>query len=262
MYISSSRSPLLESTFWAKMWPISPPPAVSSFGTQLDKNATVVSSPAISKMQFVLSLFSTSQVSSSIFRYSNGNTGPETLENLQSWIDLFRDNRGDRTVMALCGNKSDLGKSFLCYVGNTTRKSFQKSRKNTKWDTTKHQPWTEVTSKTCFSGSSMTLSWCSRRGERNCKKTTSSCLLWPLNSWSQKDIQLRQTKARASAKSLGWSWSRNRCGEGYAVTCNETECWFPFLFIIQEKVSSLRVIFIRIEKLLEKWWKSCNSTLK
>lgn len=35
---------------------------------------------------------------------------PETLDNLQSWIDLFRDNRGERAIMAVCGNKNDLAK--------------------------------------------------------------------------------------------------------------------------------------------------------
>jgi len=39
--------------------------------------------------------------------------GSETLESLQSWIELFRDNRGDKTVMAVCGNKCDLPKYFL-----------------------------------------------------------------------------------------------------------------------------------------------------
>jgi GTPase SAR1 family protein len=62
-------------------------------------------------MQSALSLFSTSQVDPSSPRYCFDHQGPETLDNLQSWIDLFRDNRGDRTVMAICGNKCDLGKS-------------------------------------------------------------------------------------------------------------------------------------------------------
>jgi GTPase SAR1 family protein len=35
------------------------------------------------------------------------------LESLQSWIELFRDNRGDKTVMVVCGNKSDLVKYFF-----------------------------------------------------------------------------------------------------------------------------------------------------
>ena len=30
------------------------------------------------------------------------------MKNLNSWIDLFRDNRNERAVMVICGNKGDL----------------------------------------------------------------------------------------------------------------------------------------------------------
>jgi GTPase SAR1 family protein len=32
------------------------------------------------------------------------------LSSLPAWIELFRDNKGEKSVMAVCGNKSDLVK--------------------------------------------------------------------------------------------------------------------------------------------------------
>lgn len=48
---------------------------------------------------------------------------PETLAGLQSWVELFRDNKGEKCVMAVCGNKSDLAKYFFFHVGITTKSS-------------------------------------------------------------------------------------------------------------------------------------------
>lgn len=39
------------------------------------------------------------------------------------WIDLFKDNRGERTVMAICANKCDLSKYFMSYLRQYDDKS-------------------------------------------------------------------------------------------------------------------------------------------
>lgn len=41
---------------------------------------------------------------------------------MQAWIDLFRQNRGDKTVMVICGNKSDLTKQNIINLDHSMKK--------------------------------------------------------------------------------------------------------------------------------------------
>ena len=40
------------------------------------------------------------------------NVDPDSLANIEKWIQLFRENKGPVTVSVLCGNKLDLSRDF------------------------------------------------------------------------------------------------------------------------------------------------------
>jgi Ras-related protein Rab-6A len=44
--------------------------------------------------------------------------GEDTLAHVQSWIDLFRDNRSEKAVMVICGNKVDLLRYYYLHAVN------------------------------------------------------------------------------------------------------------------------------------------------
>lgn len=52
---------------------------------------------------------------------------PDTLTNLPEWIELFKNNRGDKAMSLICGNKSDLEKYSWVYLGTSIRKSYNQS---------------------------------------------------------------------------------------------------------------------------------------
>ena len=37
----------------------------------------------------------------------------ESLKHVEEWIEMFRENKGEKTVSLICGNKSDLEKYLL-----------------------------------------------------------------------------------------------------------------------------------------------------
>lgn len=113
LYIRSQQSGSISS---AKMSRSRTPHVVCNFGTLLDRRGIAASSLVILRMQCALSLYLMSTVPIPLI------TGADTLANVQSWIDLFRENRGDRTVMTICGNKADLERYNWPYVSEYDKK--------------------------------------------------------------------------------------------------------------------------------------------
>lgn len=52
-------------------------------------------------------------------------TDPDSLANIPQWIELFRDNRGDRALSIICGNKSDLDMYILHPRRNFDKKKLE-----------------------------------------------------------------------------------------------------------------------------------------
>ena len=80
---------------------------VFSYGIQLGRKDTEAWSPVIWRMLHVQ--FSSLMPTVTPFLIS----GPESLDNLQGWIDLFKQNRSEKAVMVVCANKIDLERYMI-----------------------------------------------------------------------------------------------------------------------------------------------------